>query len=232
MYAENVLCIFVSGDNELSDQIAHPVSGISYSKREEWLNSISHGLGFVLSIIGLILLIARSQGAISVVATAIYGSTLILMFLSSTVYHSVGNAELKSLFKLLDHSAIYLLIAGTYTPFLLVSLDGWLSWSMTVVIWSIAAIGVFFKVFARHRFPKLSVVTYLVMGWFAVLLIHPLYQAVPGAGMLLLLAGGLCFSVGVLFYVAKNTPYTHAVWHVFVMAGCICHFFSIYCFVI
>lgn len=224
--------LVASGENTLSDQLSPPVSTVSYSKNEECLNSISHGLGFVLSVVGLILLIARSEGALSLTATTIYGSTLILMFLSSTVYHSVDNAELKSLFKLLDHSAIYLLIAGTYTPFLLVSLDGWLSWSMTTVIWSIAAIGVFFKVFARHRFPKLSVITYLAMGWFAVLLIHPLYQAVPGTGMLLLLAGGLCFSAGVLFYMAKNTPYTHAIWHVFVMAGCICHFFSIYNFVI
>lgn len=232
MYAENVLCCFVSGVSRLSDQLAQPVSAVSYSKKEEWLNSISHGIGFILSLLGLVLLLSRSVGVVSLTATAIYGSSLILMFLSSTVYHSVSNAELKSLFKLLDHSAIYLLIAGTYTPFLLISLEGWLSWSMTAVIWSIAAIGVFFKVFARHRFPKLSVITYLAMGWFAVLLIHPLYQAVPGPGMLLLLAGGLCFSAGVFFYMAKNTPYTHAIWHVFVMAGCVCHFFSIYYFVV
>lgn len=216
----------------MSQHIAKPVSALSYSKNEEWLNSISHGIGFILSLLALVLLLIRSEGVVSLTAAAIYGVTLILMFLSSTVYHSVNNTELKSLFKLLDHSAIYLLIAGTYTPFLLISLEGWLGWSMTAVIWSIAAIGVFFKVFVRHRFPKLSVITYLAMGWFAVLLIHPLYQAVPGAGMWLLLAGGLCFSVGVFFYMAKNTPYTHAIWHIFVMAGCVCHFFSIYFFVV
>lgn len=211
---------------------AETVIPSNYSKSEEWLNSVSHGFGFVLSVVGLILLTSRAAGALNQVAVIVYGCTLMLMFFASTVYHSVNHHSYKHLLKLLDHSAIYLLIAGTYTPFLLVSLDGWLSWSMTIVIWSVAVMGVFFKIFVRHRFPKLSLFTYLAMGWFAVLLIYPLYQAVPKAGMWLLFTGGLCFSVGVLFYMAKTRPYTHAIWHLFVLSGCICHFFSIYLFVI
>lgn len=203
-----------------------------YSKAEEWLNGVSHGIGFILAIVGLVYLLLRSESVLSVTASAIYGTTLSLMFLASTIYHSVQNAPLKKLFKLFDHSAIYLLIAGTYTPFLLVGLGGGLGWISIAVIWSIAIFGVTFKCFVRHRFPKLSVITYLVMGWLAVLLIYPLYQAIPGQGMGLLLAGGLCFSIGVVFYVAKKVKFTHAIWHLFVIAGCACHYFSIYHFVV
>lgn len=204
----------------------------AYSRAEERLNGISHGIGFVFAIVGLVYLLLRSDNALATTASAIYGTTLSLMFLASTVYHSVHAEPLKKLLKLFDHSAIYLLIAGTYTPFLLVGIGGWLGWVSIVVIWSIAVFGVTFKCFVRHRFPKLSVITYLTMGWLAVLLIYPLYQAIPGAGMWLLLAGGLCFSIGVGFYVAKKVKFTHAIWHLFVMAGCACHYFSIYHFVI
>ncbi|MCC2614846.1 hemolysin III family protein [Aestuariibacter halophilus] len=204
----------------------------TYSPLEEWLNALSHGIGFILAIVGLVYMILRSESALSVTASSIYGATLTLMFMASTIYHSVQQQRLKAWFKLFDHSAIYLLIAGTYTPFLLVSLGGWLGWTSIAVIWSIAIFGVVFKCFARHRFPRLSVITYLVMGWLALLLIYPLYQALPGAGMWLLLAGGLCFSIGVMFYVAKSKKYTHAAWHVFVLGGCACHYFSIYHFVL
>lgn len=204
----------------------------AYSVLEEWLHSISHGVGCVLAIVGLVYLIMRSDGALSVTASSIYGGSLILMFLASTVYHAVSHHKAKQWFKLFDHSAIYLLIAGTYTPFLLVSLGGWLGWISIGVIWAIAIAGVAFKCFARHRFPKLSVITYLVMGWLAVLLIYPLYQALPGGGMWLLVAGGVFFSVGVIFYVAKHLKFTHAIWHLFVVFGCTCHYFSIYHFVI
>lgn len=203
-----------------------------YSVAEEWLNGISHGIGFIFAIIGLVYLLVRSDTALTITVSAIYGTTLSLMFLASTIYHSVQAEPLKNLLKLFDHSAIYLLIAGTYTPFLLVGIGGWLGWVSIVVIWSIAIFGVTFKCFVRHRFPKLSVFTYLTMGWLAILLIYPLYQAIPGTGMWLLLAGGLCFSIGVIFYVAKKVRFTHAIWHLFVIAGCTCHYFSIYHFVI
>ena len=138
----------------------------------------------------------------------------------------------KGIFKLFDHSAIYLLIAGTYTPLTLVAVGGWFGISMTVLIWTLAVAGVAFKLIARHRFPKVSVITYLLMGWISVTLVYPLYQAMEGIGLWLIVAGGLFFSIGVLFYVAKNKKYTHAIWHIFVMGGCACHFFSIYYFVV
>lgn len=203
-----------------------------YSVAEEWLNVLSHGLGLVFAIIGLVYLLMRSDSAVAVTSSAIYGTTLTIMFLASTFYHGVNDQKVKGALKLVDHSAIYLLIAGTYTPYLLVSIGGWIGITAIVVIWSIALFGVIFKCFARTRFPKVSVITYLVMGWLAVFLVYPLYQSVPGSGLLLLVAGGICFSVGVLFYISKKVRFTHAIWHVFVVAGCACHYFSIYHFVI
>ncbi|MBC3765288.1 PAQR family membrane homeostasis protein TrhA [Neptunicella marina] len=204
----------------------------SYSVLEEWLNSLSHGIGLVIAIVGLVYLLINADSAKAVTASAIYGASLILMFLASTLYHAIQSDKAKSWLKLVDHSAIYLLIAGTNTPFLLLSIGGWLGITATVIIWSLAIAGVAFKWIAKHRFPKLSVLTYLVMGWFAILLIYPLYQALPGAGMWLLVLGGLCFSIGVIFYIAKRYKYTHAIWHVFVLAGCSCHYFAIFYYVI
>ncbi len=204
----------------------------AYSIIEEWLNSVSHGVGLVAAIVGLIFLLNRADDTLSLVTVSIYGSTLILMFLSSTLYHAISHHKAKEWLKLFDHSAIYLLIAGTYTPLLLVSIGGILGIVMTTLIWALAFAGVAFKLVAQHRFPKVSVMTYLLMGWIAIGLIYPLYVALPGAGLWLLVAGGLCFSVGVCFYVAKKVKYTHAIWHVFVIGGCGCHYFSIYYFVV
>lgn len=204
----------------------------SYSQSEEWLNSISHGLGFIAAIVGLVFIVLKADTTLSITASAIYGSTLILMLLCSTVYHAVTHQKAKGILKLLDHSAIYLLIAGTYTPLMLVSIGGMLGTVTTIVIWVLALGGVVFKVVAGQRFPKISVMTYLLMGWIAVGLIYPLYKALPGGGLWLIVAGGLSFSIGVLFYVAKSKKYTHAIWHLFVLGGCACHYFSIYYFVL
>ncbi len=204
----------------------------AYSPTEEWLNSISHGLGFVAAIIGLVFIVLKADNTLSVTASAIYGGTLILMLLCSTVYHAVTHQKTKGVLKILDHSAIYLLIAGTYTPLLLVSIGGLLGTISMVVIWLLAIGGVVFKIVAGQRFPKVSVMTYLLMGWIALALIYPLYQALPGGGLWLIVAGGLSFSIGVMFYVAKSKKYTHAIWHMFVLGGCACHYFSIYHFVI
>ena len=208
-----------------------PVAAKAYSVLEEWLNSISHGAGFVAAIVGLVFLLLRAEQPVAIAAAAVYGATLILMFLSSTLYHSISHTKVKGMLKLFDHSAIYLLIAGTYTPLLLVGIGGWLGITMTAIVWILSTGGVAFKLIARHRFPKVSVATYLLMGWIALGLIYPLYMALPGAGLWLIVAGGLCFSIGVLFYVAKSKRYTHAIWHLFVLGGCSCHFFSIYYFV-
>ena len=204
----------------------------AYSVAEEWLNSISHGLACVAAIMGLVYMLLRAETSVSVTASAVYGGTLIFMFLSSTIYHAVTHQKAKGLLKLFDHSAIYLLIAGTYTPLTLVAIGGQLGVIATTFIWVLAIAGVAFKMIARHRFPKVSVVTYLIMGWIALGLIYPLYQALPGSGLWLIVAGGVCFSLGVFFYVAKSKPYTHAIWHLFVIAGCSCHYFSIYYYVV
>ena len=209
-----------------------PVAAKAYSVLEEWLNSISHGAGFGAAIVGLVFLLLRAEQPVAIAAAAVYGATLILMFLSSTLYHSISHTKVKGMLKLFDHSAIYMLIAGTYTPLLLVGIGGWLGITMTAIVWILATGGVAFKLIARHRFPKVSVATYLLMGWIALGLIYPLYMALPGAGLWLIVAGGLCFSIGVLFYVAKSKRYTHAIWHLFVLGGCSCHFFSIYYFVV
>ena len=204
----------------------------AYSVIEEWLNSVSHGLGFIAAIVGLVFMLLRAEHPLAITAAAVYGSTLILMFLSSTLYHAISHQRAKGLLKLFDHSAIYLLIAGTYTPLLLVAIGGWLGITMTAVVWTLALGGIAFKLIAQHRFPRVSVMTYLLMGWIALGLIYPLYVSLPGAGLWLLVAGGIFFSLGVFFYVAKKVKYTHAIWHLFVLGGCSCHYFSIYYYVV
>ncbi|MFT5675289.1 MAG: hemolysin III [Paraglaciecola sp.] len=204
----------------------------SYSSGEEWLNAASHGFGFIAAIIGLIMLLFRAEGIYAQVISIVYAVSMMMMFLSSTLYHSVRDQDLKLLLKVIDHSAIYLLIAGTYTPLMLLTVGGWLGGVTIGLIWGIALVGVLFKCFARGRFPKLSVITYLAMGWLAILFIYPLYQALPAEGIRLLVGGGLFYSIGVLFYVAKKVKYTHSIWHVFVTAGCACHFFLIYDYVV
>ena len=203
-----------------------------YSPLEEWLNTFTHGLGAIAAIVGLIFMLLKVEGIYGQFACLIYGLSMILMFLSSTLYHWAKSPNLKALLKVVDHSAIYLLIAGTYTPFMLLAIGGWVGWAGMIIVWLIALIGITCKIFASQRFPKLSVITYLLMGWIAIFFIYPLYNALTTHGLWLLVAGGLCYTVGVLFYVAKKTQFTHAIWHVFVVAGCMCHFFSIYYHVI
>ena len=203
-----------------------------YSPLEEWLNTFTHGLGVIAATVGLIFLLLKVEGIYGQFACLIYGLSMILMFLSSTLYHWAKSPNLKALLKVVDHCAIYLLIAGTYTPFMLLAIGGWVGLAGMIIVWSIALVGITCKIFANQRFPKLSVITYLLMGWIAIFFIYPLYNALTTQGLWLLVAGGLCYTVGVLFYVAKKVQFTHAIWHVFVVAGCICHFFSIYYHVI
>ncbi len=207
-------------------------SNSHYTTNEELWNVATHAVGFALAIVGLVFLILRAEGTIAVTSVSIYGGTLVFMFLASTVYHAITHPQGKRVFKIIDHSAIYLLIAGTYTPFLLISLDGILSLSSIILIWSLAIVGVIFKLFAGHKFPRLSLTTYLAMGWFAVLLGYPLYLALPAGGLWLLVSGGILFSLGVIFYTQKDKQYTHAIWHLFVVGGCVCHFYSVYIYVV
>lgn len=203
-----------------------------YSAKEEKLNYLTHGLGALLAVFGLCLMLFKAQQTLGYVSAAIYGGTLLLMFIASTLYHASGQSRYKAKLKLFDHSAIYLLIAGTYTPFLLLSLTGYWQLIGIIGIWALALFGVSFKLFARHKYPRISLATYLIMGWVALLLIYPLYQALPAASLGLLALGGVLFSIGTLFYKAKHRHYSHAIWHVFVLVACGCHFAAIYGYVI
>lgn len=203
-----------------------------YSSHEERLNAFSHGVGLCVALVGLILIILKAKTLLAVSSVSIYGGTLVLMFLASTLYHSLSHTKARHHLKLLDHSAIYLLIAGTYTPLLLVALDGWISIAGISFIWLMAIAGVSFKLLTHNRYPRVAIATYLAMGWFSVVIAYPLYQALAAGGLYLLVGGGLLFTIGVLFYRAKHKEYTHAIWHLFVIGGCTCHFLTVYFYVI
>ncbi len=205
-------------------------SGQPYSPSEELANSITHGIGFFLGIAVLVVLVVFSslrKGAWEVVSCSIYGATFILLYLGSTLYHSARNPRTRRVLKIVDHSAIYLLIAGTYTPFALAPLRGALGWTIFGVIWGCALLGIFFKVFFTGRFKVVSLVSYLFMGWFCVVAVKPLYRELTPAGFVFFAVGGLCYTLGAVFYIRKSKPWSHAVWHLFVLAGSLCHFFSI-----
>lgn len=207
-----------------------------YSLAEEIANSISHGIGSVFGIVGLVLLLSQAMeanaGALAITSYSLYGGSMILLFLASTLYHAVPHPRAKFWLKKLDHCAIYLLIAGTYTPFLLVGLKTPLAHSLMVVIWSLALAGIVFKLVFIHRFKVLSLVTYLLMGWLSVIVIYQLAIKLAPGGVWLLAAGGIIYTLGVIFYVAKRIPYNHAIWHGFVLGGSICHFLAIYLYVL
>jgi hemolysin III len=206
-----------------------------YSVKEEIANTATHALGMLLGVVGLVLLLVKSveQNAdtMTLASMAIYGSSMIVLFLASTLYHAIPNPRAKRALKTFDHCAIYLLIAGSYTPFLLVSLRTPLAVGLMVVIWSIALVGIIMKLAFVYRFKKLSLVTYLLMGWLSLIVIYQLAMNLEMGGLVLLGIGGLIYSLGVVFYVAKRIPYNHAIWHGFVLAGCACHFFAIYLYV-
>ncbi len=201
-----------------------------YSPREEWANRLSHGLGLLLGGLGLVLLLHKGwdQGPRVLLSYGVYGASLVLLYLASTLYHSVSSVAARRWSKLFDHCAIYLLIAGTYTPFLLVALDTPLAQGLMVVIWGLALAGVVFKLIFINRFKKVSLFTYLMLGWLSLVVIYQLYLHLDGTGLLLLGLGGLIYSLGVSFYVAKRIPYNHAIWHLFVLGGSLCHFMAIY----
>lgn len=212
-----------------------PEESPSRQLAEEIANSITHGLGTLLSVVGLTLLVTFAAGQNDVwrlVSFSVYGSSLILLFLASTLYHSMRHGPIRRIFKLLDHCAIYLLIAGTYTPFMLVSLRGTTGWVLFAVIWLLALLGIVFKLMFRHRFKKLSLTTYILMGWLVVVAGQELVESLSMGGMAWLVAGGLTYTLGVVFYLWKTFPFNHAVWHLFVLGGSICHFFAIYLYVL
>lgn len=206
-----------------------------YSVKEEWANTLTHGVGMVLGIVGLILLLVKATNhnadVLTITSMSIYGASMIVLFLASTLYHAVPHQRAKRALKTFDHCAIYLLIAGSYTPFLLVSLRTPLAIGLMIVIWTLALIGIIMKFAFVYRYEKLSLVTYLIMGWLSLVVIYQLVLNLEIGGIALLAAGGVIYSLGVIFYVAKRIPFNHAIWHGFVLAGCACHFLAIYWYV-
>lgn len=193
--------------------------------RGERFNAITHVVGTALAVAGTAVLIAVSSGARRITALAIYGAMMIAAYLSSTLYHSLRESKAKRVFHVFDHCAIYLLIAGTYTPFTLVTLRGAWGWTIFGVIWALAAAGIAKDVFLHGRMRALSVALYVLMGWMIVIAFGPLRAALPAAGVAWLVAGGIVYTVGIGFFaMSKRVAHTHGVWHLFVMAGSICHY--------
>jgi hemolysin III len=206
-----------------------------YSIAEEIAHAVTHGVGLLLSIGGLAVLVAFSSmygDAWHITSTSIYGVTLILLYASSTLYHGIPHAKAKQVLQRLDHAAIFLLIAGTYTPFTLVNLRGSWGWTLFGLVWGIAIAGMVLELVCKKRYKRLSISLYLGLGWLVLIAIKPMLTSVGTGGLLLLLGGGLCYSFGVIFYVWKNLSYHHAIWHVFVLAGSLLHFFSVLFYVV
>lgn len=198
---------------------------------EEIVNSITHGIGALLSVVALVVLIvvAGNHGdALHLVSFSIYGSTLILLYLSSTLYHSFSSPRIKNLFARFDHVSIFLLIAGTYTPILLTSIRGVWGWTLFGIIWGLALVGAVIRSIYLHRFRKLMVAVYLLMGWMFVIAGKQVYLSLPLVSLTFLILGGIAYSVGVIFYMWRKLPYSHGIWHLFVLAGSVLHFFAIY----
>jgi hemolysin III len=198
---------------------------------EELANSLSHGVGFVAALASLPILVvaaARHGSAINIVGASVFAATMVLLYLTSALYHALPRNRFKQVFQKLDHGAIYLLIAGTYTPFTLGVLRGAWGWTLFGLVWGLAVVGVVLKAFDRLSHPVISTGLYLVMGWLVMIAIGPLTSLLPAAGLLWLLAGGLAYTAGVVFYVVDaRLRYSHFIWHLFVMAGTTCHFFAV-----
>jgi hemolysin III len=206
-----------------------------YSTGEEIANSITHGLGVVLSIAGLAVLAAFASlhGTVwHVVSSCIYGATQILLYTASTLYHSIPLPRAKAVLRIFDHSAIFLLIAGTYTPFALVNLRGPWGWSLLAVVWTLALAGIAMQGILIRQKALVTALPYVGMGWVAIIGIKPMLDAVAPGGLALLLAGGLAYTLGVFFYVWRRLPYHHAIWHLFVLAGSAFHYFAVLFYVI
>ncbi len=205
-------------------------TGSRYSAGEEIANSVTHGIGWILSIGGLVTLVSSATvtgGTLRVISCTVFGVTLVLLYAASTLYHALPNRRAKGVFRVLDHSAIFLLIAGTYTPLVLVALGGAWGWSIFGGVWLLALAGVLLNALAPGRWHWLSISLYLTMGWLVVIAIRPIIAAVDPGVLVLLVAGGLAYTGGLAFYGWKSLRYGHALWHLFVLAGSVLHYFAI-----
>jgi hemolysin III len=206
-----------------------------YSLIEEIWHAITHGIGLLLSIIGLTVLVAYAtlQGSVlTITSSAIFGATLIIMYGSSTLYHAITHTNIKKFFKQLDHASIYFLIAGTYTPVTLLAVGGTLGLVICSIVWSTAILGVFLKFAYPNRFEKFSLLLYLILGWIIVVATKTLFENMESGGLWLMLAGGLSYTFGIVFYIWKKLPFNHAIWHLFVLGGSIFHFFMVLVYII
>ena len=198
---------------------------------DELLSSWSHGIAAALSVVGTVVLIvaaSRLGDAWKIVSFSIFGATLILLYLASTLYHSARHPRLREAFKMLDHCAIFLLIAGTYTPFLLVNMRGPVGWTLFGVIWGLALTGVILKLVFGHRYKIARVIIYLAMGWLIMFASSTLVENLSQRALELTIAGGIVYTVGVVFYLFQRIPFNHAIWHLFVIGGSVCHFYAVY----
>ncbi|HMO81455.1 MAG TPA: hemolysin III family protein [Pyrinomonadaceae bacterium] len=201
---------------------------------DEVANSLTHGFGLVLSVIGFVFLVSLAVykgDALHIVSSVVYGASLVTLYAASTFYHSAISPAVKQRLQIVDHCCIYLLIAGSYTPFLLLVIRGSLGAGLLAVVWSMALFGIAMKVIFGKRFNIAGVVSYLAMGWIGIIAVQPLYMAVGITPLVLVLAGGIAYSLGVIFYAARRIPYHHAIFHVFVLAGSMIHYFAILLYV-
>ena len=201
-----------------------------YTLGEEIFNAVSHGIGALLSIAGMIILIviaARNHDPWAVVASSIYGASLIVLYSMSTLYHAIDSSRAKAFFRVMDHNTIFFLIAGTYTPVTLVPLRGWLGWVLFGIVWGAAIIGIILNSIDLEKFRKPSVVCYIAMGWVIIFAVKPLMDAMNSTSLWLLIGGGVFYTVGVIFYAIKKVRYFHSIWHIFTLLGSVCHYFSI-----
>ncbi len=204
----------------------------TYPRAEERINIASHALGFLLSVIAIVLLTIKASDVLAIVSVSVFAASLIALYGSSTVYHGTADVVRRAWMRTVDHAMIYVLIAGTYTPFSLLVLRGAVGWTIFGLIWAMAATGIVVKLSHTGKYDKLSTTMYVFMGWMIVFAIKPLIAGLPSEGLTWLFAGGISYTLGAVFYSIKTLPFGHAIFHVFVLAGSVCHFVSIYFFVL
>ncbi|MBP5159586.1 MAG: hemolysin III family protein [Lachnospiraceae bacterium] len=208
---------------------------MNYSLGEELISAITHGIGAGLAIAGLVLMIVKAAqtGAVEVTSAAVYGGTLFIMYICSTMYHALGHNKAKKVFRVLDHCGVFLLIAGTYTPYTLVALGGAFGWSIFGFIWGLTILGIVFNSIDLEKYEKLSMIVNIIMGWTIVIAMYPLCRKLDIAAIILLIAGGVVYSVGAVLYAnGHKKKYMHSLWHFFVLGGSVLHFFSLYLYVL